>query len=182
MKNDLKLGGEFRFQQIRDGEVVDEGLAANLFVNEGLVYALNSAFADFVGGAPTPIGNFYIGLAQANRTWQASDSSATIHTVSTEFELYDEATRGQWAPQQLAIPGTIELSDSGAEATFTIGDLSGVGGQATIYGAFLISSNTKDGSSDSGSTLVAGSNFTSPRVVFQSDVFKIGYILRAQSV
>jgi len=178
------LGGEFYLIHERNGKVLmdtRDNPDHNIFVNEGLVYALNSAFGVSVGGAPSPYSNFYIGLSTANRTWQATDVAVDVHTVAAEFELYDESARPGWAPQALANVSAIELNDAGAEATYTISDLSGIGGTANVYGGFLISAAAKDGSQDATATLVAGANFASVRQLYQGDVFKVGYVLKAEN-
>jgi len=186
MSNDinqkLNLKGKFYFKHYREGKLICEESFDNLFMNESLVYALNSAFGVSVGGAPTPYSNLYIGLSQENRTWQATDAAATVNTVANEMQIYSPATRPAWAPVALSDIGSIMLSSSGAEALFTIGDLSGTGGQTTVYGAFLISSNTKDGSGDALATLIAGNNFGASRILFSNDEFRVGYTLTASSV
>lgn len=185
------LGGKFYIKHYRNGNridaagnIIDEDViddSANIFVDEGLIYTINAALGVSVGGAPSAYTNFYIGLATENRTWQSTDVAATINTVATELELYDEAARPTWAPQTLAISGAIELSDSGAEATYTISDLTSLGGSANVYGAFLISASDKTGGSDATADLIAGSNFIPMRTLYQADVFKVGYILQASS-
>lgn len=150
-----------------------------MIVKEGLVYALNSSFGVSVGGAPTPKTQFYLFLSTANRNWSENDIAETINTVADEFELYDEATRPEWDPQALALPASINLDSSGAEATYTIGDLTALGGSVTIYGAGIISASAKDGSSDDTATLVAGSRFATPRVLLEDDVFNVGAVLSA---
>lgn len=180
----LAIGGEFYFVHERDGKVLEDtrnNPDKNIFVDEGLVYALNAAFGVSVGGAPTPYSNFYIGLSTANRTWQSTDTAVDVNTVAAEFQLYDEAARPGWLPQALANTTAIELNDSGAEATYTVSDLSGIGGVANVYGGFLISSAAKDGSQDATATLVAGANFASVRQLYQADVFKVGYVLKAEN-
>jgi len=178
----LDFGGKFYFKHFdSEGNLKGEGDMHNLFVDEGLVYALNTAFAVSIGGAPTPISQFYVGLSTANRAWLGGDNASNVHVNSNEFTLYGSSYRPDWAPQTLAIPGSIELSDDGHEATFNIDDLSGVGGSAILYGGFIISANQKNGSGDSTATMLSGSNFSSPRELFSNDVFKIGYVLKAES-
>jgi len=181
LQEKLKLSGTFYFKHIRNGKIIDEGTFKNKFMNEGLVYALNSAFGVPVGGAPSPVANWYIGLSTANRTWLAGDSAETIGGsggVAAELEDYDEATRQAWLPQALALTSSIELDSTGAEATFTINAAS------SVYGAFIIDNNDKSGVTDAASNiLVAGSNFTNaPRSLEDEDVFKVGYILPASSL
>ena len=175
----VKVGGVFTFQHIRDGKVIWEEQQHNLVVNQGLVYMINAALGAIVGGAPTPFTNLYIGLARANRSWTATDIASTIHSVSTEMELYDEAARPAWALQALATTGSIQVTNTGAEATYTISDLTSLGGSADIYGAFIISASAKNGGSDAAATLLCGSNFTAPRTLYQADVFKVGYTFSA---
>lgn len=185
------IGGRFYLKQYRDGnrinaagEIIgddDDEDSPNLFIDEGLIYALNAAFGVSVGGAPTPYSELYIGLGLANRAWNGGDVAATINTIADEFELYDEATRPAWAPQSLASAGDVQLSDGGFEATFTISDLTSIGGSADVYSAFLITASAKDGSGDVTAKLMAGSNFTAMRTLYQADVFKVGYILQASS-
>ena len=183
-QDQLVIGGEFYFQHFRKGKLIFEENRKNLFVNEGLVYALNSAFGVAVGGAPSPFAQLYIGLARDSRVWNASDVAATINTVSNEFTLYNTASglRIPWAPQALAVSGSIELNDTGAEATYIIDDLTSLGGSVNIYGGFLISAQPNNGSSDATATLVAGSTFSNaPRTLYEADVFKVGYILKAEN-
>lgn len=181
----LTIAGTFFNQHIRNGKVIHEEKTPNLFINEGLIYALNCAFGTSVS-AVTQISDFYIGLTTASRTWDALDkaddsSSAGIHTVGSEFISYtvsaNTTNRPAWAPQALASrPSTITLSDSGFEATYDIT------GDDTIVGAFLIDEILKNGSGDdASSSLIAGSNFSTPRAVEIGDVFKVGYILTAAS-
>lgn len=177
----MNIGGIFYLDHYRDNKLIGSSETKNLFVNEGLVYALNSAFGVSVGGAPSPVSVWYMGLSTANRTWVAGDTAATVHATSSEFELYDEAARPAWNPQALALTSSITLDDSGAEAEFTIGDLTGLGGSANIYGGFLISTAAKTGANDATAILAAGSNFNNaPRVVYENDVLKVGYILATE--
>jgi len=175
-KEQLAIGGEFYFEHYRNGKLIDSGKSHNLFVNEGLKYALNASFGVPVGGAPSQIANMYIGLSTANRNWAAGDIADTIHTVGLEFEDYDELVRQEWLPQALATTSSLTLTNSGAEATFTIS------ADDTIYGAFIIDNNVKEGTSDTTSSiLVAGSNFTAARVLYIDDVFKVGYSLTVEA-
>ena len=176
----LAIGGKFYVKHYRDGKLLDSDESCNIFVDDGLVYALNVALGQSVGGTPALIPTFYIGLSRANRTWQSTDNAATINSVANEMELYDELTRPAWTPSTLAVPGAIEITDTGVEAEFTVSDLSG--GTETIYGAFLISTSAKDGASDGSATLIAGSNFSNTKVLSTADSFKVGYVLKAQAV
>lgn len=180
MNTELNIGGQFYVEHYRNGELIGKELSDNLFIDEGLIYALNSAFGVPVGGAPTQVTNLYIGLATSSRNWNSADTGATIHTVSAEFELYSSATRPAWDPQALASSGSIEITDTGFEASYTITDLTSLGGQATITGAFLLTTNDKT-ADEPGAELIAGSLFATSRVLFEADEFRVGYTLGAAS-
>ena len=171
----LRVGGIFTWEHIRDGETIDKGEMKQIVVNEGLTYLINAALGAIVGGAPVPFTNLYIGLTTANRSFVAGDTGAGINATGQEFETYDETARPAWAVQTLATTSSIQVDNTGAEAVFTVGDLSGSGGSQIIYGAFITSSSTKSGSGDASSTLLCGKNFSSPRTLYTSDVFKVGY-------
>ena len=187
-----QMGATAIFTHIRDGEVINIEIVCNKFPDEALVYALNVAFSKSVaaGSPPTPFNNFYLGLGEANRSFTATDradNSAThptgagngIHALATEFETYTEGTRPEWIPQILGDHGLIELSNVGAEAVYTVGAV----GSVDINSAFLITANDKTGASDISTTrLCSGFKFAAPRTLIDNDVFKVGYILRTQSI
>jgi len=173
------MGGIFYFKHYRNDKLIAEGKQHNVFVKEGLVYALNSAFAVSVGGAPSPLVSWYVGLSTANRQWNENDDAANVHNDSNEFQGYSESTRQLWLPQDLAIPSNIHLSNVNAEATYNITT------SATLYGGFIISNGSKAGTGDTGSILAAGANFNdgvvdTPRAVLIGDVFKVGYVLSTE--
>jgi len=176
--NKFSIGGKFYYKHYRDGKLIaEEDLGDNLFVDEGLVYVMNSSLAVSVngGGAPNPLSNLYIGITKANRAWNAGDEAATIAGIADEFQLYNEASRPAWIPQNLATAGTVELSNETAEAVFTINTAT------TIYGAMIISASPKDASQDGSATLICGRQFDSPRPLQTGDVFKVGYVLGVTS-
>ena len=177
MKNidGLKVGGIFTWEHIRNGKTIGNGKMPQIVVNEGLTYLINAALGTIVGGAPVPFTNLYIGLTTANRNFVAGDTGATIHATGQEFEIYNESARPAWDVQALASVGNIQVNNTGAEAVFTVGDLSGSGGSQIIYGAFITSSSTKSGSSDASATMLCGKNFDSTRTLFTNDIFKVGY-------
>ena len=146
----------------------------NVFTKEGMAYLINSSLGVSVGGAPSPISQFYVGLSLANRNWSEDDVAATINAIANEFQDYTETTRPIYDPQALATPAALFLDDAGGEASFTMGDLSGSGGTITIYGFFIISAAQKNGSSDATATLIAGENFTTPQVMSPGGTLSVG--------
>lgn len=115
----------------------------NLVTNEGLNYALDSALS---GG--TPITTWYVGLTQGSPTAAAADTMSS-HAGWTEQTGYDEAARQTWVDGGVS---SQSVSNSASVATFTI-----TSGSTTIGGAFLVSVNTKGGSTG---TLYAVGAFT----------------------
>ena len=176
-KSKLQIGGIFHVQHIRKDKIIDTFDSENMFVNEGLVYALNVAYAAMIAGVPSPSSNFYIGLSTANRSWTAGDTAANVNTLSNELEDYSQAARPAWNPQTLATVSSIELNDTGFEAEYTLT------ADVSVYGAFLINAAAKDGSSDgnAGVLLSAGSNFPAVRNLFIGDTFRVGYILKTEN-
>jgi hypothetical protein len=183
--DEFKPNGVFYIKHFRGGKLIHEENNSNIFVNEGLVYGLNAAFGASIGGAPAALANMYIGMTTVDRVWQGTDkaddsASGGIHTVGLEFTDYttggDATLRPTWVPQALADINNIELSDSGAEATFNIT------ADDTVIGAFLISTNLKNGTLDDATALLlAGSNFGSARILYIGDVFKVGYVLQGST-
>jgi len=189
----LEYGATGIFEHIRNGEVINREVIHNLFPDESLVYALNVAFANSVaaGTPPTPFGGFYIALGTNNRSFVSTDvanDSAShplgagngIHSLAIEFENYTEAGRPEWVPQVLATVTVLDLSNVGAEALFTVG---AIGGTVDINTCFIMSNNDKTGNSDDlNARLFSGFKFANVKTLTDNDTFKVGYILKAQSI
>lgn len=165
MKSNLRLHGRFNFTQKRGGLIVAEWTADNLVVNEGKNYALDASLS---GG--TPITTWYIGIFGGNYTPVAGNVGSTFPSTATEFTDYDEATRPTWS--EGGVSGQ-SITNSGSRATFTIS--TGVSAQ-NIYGAFMISSNTKGAG---GGTLFAAAQFDTVRVVNAADQLLVTYTVNA---
>jgi len=176
MNSGIQFKGIYTLTHERNGEVLWNDKVENLIVDEGLIYILNTALGVSVGGAPTPIPQFYIGLSAANRAWQSTDKAVDIITVAQEVVDYSETARPSWTPQALAMAGTVSLSNSGSEAVYTLT------ADATIYSAFLISASSKTSSGDASATLISGKEFTTQRTLLNGDVFRVGYDIVASSV
>lgn len=161
---EAKLGGVFHFEQYRDGVKIDEWDSENIVVNEGLNHIL-----DVVLHASTQAATWYVGLFEGNYTPVATDTAANITANSTECTAYDETNRVTWVE---AAASSQSITNSANKATFTIN------ATKTIYGAFLISDNTKSGTSG---TLLAASKFAASRSVVATDVLLVTYTISAAS-
>lgn len=164
MENILKVGGVFKVEQYRDGVKIDEWEDHNIIVNEGLNHIL-----DVVLHGSTQATTWYVGLFEANYTPVATDTGANIAANSTESTAYDESARQTWTE---AAASSQSITNSASKATFTIN------ASKTIYGAFLISDNTKGGTAG---TLFAASKFSASRSVVPTDQLLVTYTVSAAS-
>lgn len=164
MENSLQVGGVFKFEQYRDGVKIDEWESKNLVVNEGLNHLL-----DTVLHASTPVTTWYVGLFEGDYTPVATDTAANIASNATECTAYDEAARVTWDE---AAASSQQITNSASKATFTMN------ATKTVYGAFLVSSSTKSGTSG---TLFAASKFSVARSVVSTDELLVTYTVQAVS-
>lgn len=120
---------------IRDpeGNVIREEVIENLVVDEGLNHLLDSTLA-----AATQITTWYIGLTDGTPTPAAGDTITGTHAGWSEVTGYDEANRQTWTPGSVSGQS---VDNSASKATFTI-----TSDSTTVGGAFLVSDNTKGGS------------------------------------
>ena len=126
-----------------DGTLKWEEEFDNLITNAGLDYQIGVALA-----STTQITTWYLGLKNAGAP-AAGDTMAS-HAGWTENVSYDEANRLTWTPG--AVSGQA-VSNSATPVTFT----ASANGQE-IAGAFLVSNNTKSGTTG---TLYSVGNFGS---------------------
>lgn len=158
---DLTVGGYFTYEHVRDGKVIDTWKEKNIVVNQGLNYILDAALS---GGTVNT--SHYIGLFSNNYTPIAS----TLVTNLTEVNAkYNETTRPTWI-EAGSTSQTITNSASPTAFTFNASE--------TVYGAFLISNNTKGGTTG---TLIAASKFAASRSMLDTDVLNVTYTLSASS-
>ena len=136
----------------------------NLVVNQGL-QDMNTKY--FTGSAYTA--TWFIGLygAASSNNPLATDTAAT-HPGFTEIVPYSNATRpaATFGTATTADPSVI--SNSASPAAFTIN------ATATVGGAFLISNNTKSGTTG---VLFSASDFAAPgdRTVASGDTLNVTY-------
>lgn len=163
----LRVAGYFNYEHIRDGKVIDTWQEPNLVVDEGINYALDAAFS---GG--TPITSWYVGVYKNNYTPLAANAAATFAGAGVANEAnseYNEATRPAWTEAGVSAK---TITNTASPAAFTFNTT------VTIYGAFLISNNTKGGTTG---TLAAASKFTSGRNMLSADILNVTYTLTGSS-
>lgn len=164
-KNGATGGGVFTARCIApDGSVKWEVSASNLVVNQGL-QDMNTKY--FKGSGYTA--TWYVGLygAAASNNPTANDTAA-LHPGFTEITPYSNGTRpaATFGTATTADPSVID--NSASTASFSINTT------ATVGGAFLISDNTKGGSSG---VLFSASDFAAPgdRAVSSGDTLLVTY-------
>ena len=115
----------------KDGNVKDQMVIENRIVDEGLDYALDSSL-----GGGTQIIEWYIGLTDANPNVAPEDTMSS-HAGWSEVTQYEDTTRPVWNSNSVS---NQSISNTVNPAVFVF-DADGV----TVGGAFLVSDNTKGG-------------------------------------
>jgi hypothetical protein len=149
----------------KDGNLKWTAEGDNLVVNAGLQYMAGTALAN----SAAQITAWYIGLygAAASNTPAASDTMG-LHTGWIEITPYSDTNRpsATFSPATNANPSVV--TNTSNKAVFQIDNT------ATVGGAFLVSDNTKGGSTG---TLFSAADFQSPgdRSVVSGDVLTVTY-------
>ena len=150
----------------KDGKLKWTAENHNLVVNGGLQYMAGVALT-----STAQITTWYLGLygAGATNNPAAGDTMAS-HAGWTEVTPYSNATRPActFAAATLANPSV--ATNSASQASFAIN------ATQTVGGAFLVSNNTKGGSTG---TLFSAADFSSPgdRNVVSGDTLNVTYTL-----
>jgi hypothetical protein len=163
-RHGIVAAGRYHGQIIREGRVIDEWEDDNLVVNEGL----NSLLGVYFNGS-TQITTWYCGVFEGNYTPIATVTAATIASASTECTAYASATRPEWIE---AAPSAQSITNSASRASFVFN------ATKTIYGAFLVSTSTKSGTSG---TLFSAARFSSSKSVVNLDELLLTYTFTAAS-
>lgn len=145
-------------QHIRNGEVIGVYKTLNGITNEGINNLLDVHF-----GAEAQITDWYMGLVN-NSGFSAFADTDTMNSHSgwSEFTTYNESDRPAWAPSSAS---NRSISNS-SSVDFSIT------GSGTIKGIFVVSDDTKSGTSG---TLWATAAFASNVAVINGDVLKVTY-------
>ena len=159
----VKAGGFFIIEHIRNGKVIDTQISKNIVVDEGLTHILNVALS---GGAQDT--TWFVGIFKNNHVPVAGDIAATFAGAGVAGEVsteVDETTRPAWTEAGVSAKA---ITNSASPATFTANTT------VSVWGAFLISDNVMGGTTG---TLMAASRFTSVRNLLDTDVLNITYTL-----
>ena len=156
--------GRYHGQLFRKGELIDEWDDKNIVTNEGLNATLNIML-----GGGSQLSTWYIGLFTGNYTPVATDTAATIAANSTEATGYTAGARQQFQP---AAASAQSISNAASRASFTFN------ASLTIYGGFLVSSGTINGTSG---TLFSAAQFSTPKAVVNLDQMLLTYTFSAAS-
>lgn len=160
-------GGVFHVQCFdKDGNLKWEDENHNLVVNQGLQYMCGTALTSVA-----QITTWYIGLygAGASNTPAAGDTMAS-HIGWTEVTPYSNANRPTCTFATATTANPSVATNSASVAVFNINATS------TVGGAFLVSNNTKGGSTG---TLFSAADFSSPgdRSVVSGDTLNVTYTM-----
>jgi hypothetical protein len=132
----------------------------NITVDEGINDILDVYF-----DSGTQSTAWYIGLKGSNEVPAAGWGVASIGVSFTEATEYSQATRPAWTS---AGASGKQITNSASPSEFSINNT------ATIYGAFLVSTNTIAGTTG---ILWCCSNFSAARSVVNGDTLKIVYTI-----
>ena len=147
-----------------NGQLKWEDRLTNLVVNQGL----QDMVAQYMAGAAYTA-TWYIGLYGSGATNDpAAGDTAASHAGWTEVTPYSNATRPVCTFGTATTANPSVITNSASPAIYTINDT------ATVGGAFLISDNTKGGTSG---VLFSASDFASPgdRNVAAADTINVTY-------
>lgn len=161
----IAVVGEYHGQIIRKGVVIDEFVERNLVTDEGLNAMLNVTFA-----GSTQVPTWYLGVFEANYTPVAGLTAATVASAATECTAYAAANR----PTYVEAASTAKsMTNSANRASFVFN------ATKSIYGAFLVSDNTKGGTSG---TLFSAARFSAFKPVVADDELLLTYTFTASSI
>jgi hypothetical protein len=160
LPDELKPMGRYQVEHIRDGKIIGVHEFPNGIVTVGKNALLDSFFRN-----TAPPAAWYTGLVD-NASFSAFAAADTMssHAGWIEATIYTEATRVQWSPGA-ASAGSIT---NGTVMTFNIN------ATGTIKGIFVVSNNTKGGTTG---TLWSTAAFGSTVAVNNTDQLKITYTL-----
>lgn len=160
----MSVAGVWEGELRRAGRVIDRFVDKNLIVNEGLNNVLDVYFHN-IAQATT----WYIGVFEGNYTPIATVTAATIAAASTESTAYANATRPDYVE---AAAASQSITNSASKASFVFN------ATKTIYGAFLVTDNTKSGTSG---VLFSAARFSNPKAVESGDELLLTYTITAAS-
>lgn len=163
--------GNYHFDHVRDGVVIDSWDEKNLIPTEGLNFILNVLSQ----AATTKISTWYVGIGTGNYTVTAADTGTGAAwigsaTKAIETSAYTEATRGL-----LVLPAATAaaLTNSASKITFT------ANATITITNAFVLSTGTKG---DATGVLLSSLKLGTSKTLSSAEQLVVTFTLSATSV
>jgi len=152
------ISSDWHWEHWRRGIKIDEWQDTNICVDEGLEHVLGVAFSQV-----TQITQWFVLLYNTDTTPVAGMTYAS--PLFTESTHYSEANRPQW--QEGGVSSKV-ITNSANKASFTMSTAE------TIYGAALVSDNTKGDQVASGAVLYNVAAFSGgSKTVASSDILKV---------
>lgn len=162
LEDTFKPQGSFRIKHYRDGKEIGVYDVKNLVVNQGKNDILGVYFNS---GTQTTSSSWYMGLiSSSGYSAIAAGDTASSHAGWNEWTGYSESNRQAWGQ---GTPASQSITNA-SPATFTIN------ATGTVKGAFIITNNTKGGTSG---ILWAAALFTADVPVNNGDQLKVTYTL-----
>lgn len=162
-KAGFQLAGVFNVKCFdRNGKLKWEEDINNLVVNVGLQHILDTEFQ-----SGTPVTTWYVGLTNGSPTPAAANTMST-HTGWTENAAYSQSTRPTWTSTR----SSQTCTNSAAKAEFSINADS-----QTLGGAFIVSNNTKSGST--GTLMCCGAFSGGNQTANNGDTIQVTYSISA---
>ena len=165
---ELRTGGKFkgRFDievYDKDGKFISKSSCHNIVTDEGLDHLLNVVLED-----TAKVATWYCAIFADDYTPDGDETYAVPEY--TEWENYDEATRPEFNNATSVAKST---TNSANKAAFTANT-----GAATLYGASILSVNTK-GDEVGGGVLFCLGTFTVAQPVIATNVVNLTYTITA---
>jgi hypothetical protein len=149
---------------------LDEREDKNILTDEGINKLLNVNY-----NGDTAVGTWYLALFSGNVTpaagWTAANFTANSTELVSNSEGYSESVRQTYNE---ATSTAKSITNNASKAAFTIITATSV----TVWGAGLLSSSVKGGTTG---TLSSAAKFSTARVLYNSDVFNLGYTVSMTS-
>ena len=146
-----------------------EEYSTNLVVTEGLDYLLAQGLAAAGGAHAT----WYIALYTGSVTIAGTLTKNTFADFTDEWTDYDSGTHPQWDQQGVATGG---IDSFASKASFV------ASAAATVRGAALLSISQKPTPNSGTGTLMAASNFNTPKALDIDEILDVGYGLQLTAV
>ena len=160
----FKPRGRFVIEHVRKGKVIGTYDMPNGIVNEGKTDILDVYFSD---ATQTAGSSWFIGLVDSSGYTALNDADTmSSHSGWNEFTSYSEANRVAWGPGAASAQSITNSSP----ATFNIS------GSGTLKGIFVVTNNTKGGTSG---TLWATALFSADVPVSNGDQLRVTYTVSA---